>query len=621
MIDNQPFVINFGCIYIHIPMKLFLFFRSCLLPLAGLLFCCACEKFEPEGEYFKEIKVKEPGLLQIKLNPATDTLMARGDAFFSFEVPEHVREGLGYRLFLGSELLEENPYPPDMVLFEAGTRQDGYYKLRLELYVKSNTGSLADKVGMEHFVYEYAWVLKVDNRPSSAYPIHEFKVTEEAGRIKLSWPEYDIPKFGSYAIYKREVGGLGRYRSIFILDPKETHYYDDAFVGGSYTYSLEVRLDEYPSYVSGNPQEIRASFPHLKKQEPGEESFYVAWSSCLYPENFVAYEIYRQDPSGTKMIFSSTNIEDTTAVLPANFGTLSYQLHTRGKGIAEEMEGPISDFTLSYGRPHSLPAIPAFLVGEKAYLLSSDDGRLTKYDGADLEPLLSRPYSGYGLTNSDNGEYIYYCDGSHFVRLNPANLEELERISVESLIGYGNRPQHFSVNNQNQLLFTGHKTSDWKTDSMTLVDMNRKLVLKRRYDPQLYPGKLSNDGHYFLQWYTTLIDLEHEERNLLEFTAQWLPKSTPQLLYNTDRSIVVMEPENRQVLKEIPTPGLLHDLTVDPLTGYIGGVLYREGLTFYRIYNVETGELLREIEVNTPYISFRNSTLFTTDSYMPLSLP
>lgn len=602
-------------------MKFLEAFRCCFLPLAALLLF-ACERYEPEGEYFKEVKVKEPGLLQIKLNPAGgDTLIARNDTYFSFEVPEQVREELGYRLYLGSELLEENPNPPDNVLFESYKRQDGFYKLRLELYVKTNTGSMADISGMEFFVYEYDWVLKIDNRPASNYPIHQFSVTEEEGRIKLSWPEYDLPKFRNYMIIRRETGGRERCQTVYISDPKQTHIYDDSFVGGSYTYTMYVNLNEYPADVSGSPQKLEAPFPHLLDQEQREEAFSLAWSSCRYPKNFEAYEIYRQDTYGLRMVYSSTNIEDTTAVLPAAFGTMTYQLHTKAKAEPEERGGPVSEFSLSYGQSHSLPFIPLYLKGENAYLLQSDYGSLTKYDAASLEPLLSRQFSGHIPTISDNGAYIYYSEGTEVVRLNPGTLEEVERISVESLTGYAGGVQRLAVNNQNQLLLAGVYTSGSAKDSLILVDMNKKEVLSRLYYEVFSGGTLSNDGRYFLQGTVTLIDLYQDQYSILEEYAFWLPQKPSRLVYATNGGIVVMDPENRQLLKEIPTPGRLLNLETDPLTGYVGGVLYRGEQIFYQIYNVETAELLKETEVNTPYISFRNNTLFTTDSYLPLSLP
>lgn len=601
-------------------MKHFQVFRSCFLPLAAL-FLLGCEKFEPEGTYFKEITVKEPGQLQIKLNPAADTLAARGDTFFYFEVPEHVREEIGYRLYLGNQLLEENPYPPDMILFEAGRRQDGHYTLRLELFVKSNTGSLADKVGMEYFIYKYAWVLKIDNRPSSNYPIHQFTVTEEEGRIKLSWPKYDLPNFQTYLISRREVGGRERYKSIYIDNVNTTRYFDDAFVGGSYTYTLTVQLNEYPNHVAGSAQPLEAPIPQLLRQEQREGAFYIAWSSCLYPKNFEAYEIYQQGPYGTKLVYSGTRAEDTTVVLPAAFGPMNYQLYTKPRLVSEAWEGSVSDFSLSYGFPHSLPFSSPFLVGEKAYLVQSDDGRLTKYDGASLEPLLSRPFKGKSLTISDNGEYIYYTDGSHLIRLNPASLQEEARVSAVSLIGYETTIQHLAVNNQHQLLFWGYLNTTGKTDSMTLVDMNAKEVLIRRYFPEPYGGTLSNDGHFFLQGPTVLLDLIHGHRTILDGHAFWLPQGPSRLVYATSQGIVVMDPESRQPLKEIPTPGWLHSLGVDPLTGYVGGGLQQEDQLSYRIYNVETAELIKEIAVSTPYLFFRNNTLFSYDLYLPVSMP
>ena len=599
-------------------MKFPQIFKSCLLPLAFLLLM-ACEKFEPEGEHFVEIEVEEPIVPQIILNPAADTLHTRSDVYFSLEVPGHDWKDFGYRLYLGNELLEERPYLQKSIFFTSNNRQDGHYKLRLELFEKSNTGSLADKVGMEFFIYTYDWVLKIDNRPSSSYPIDQFKVSVEEGRLKLSWPEYDMPNFHSYSIFRREIGGEGRFKTIYIEDPKETHYYDDDFVGGSFTYIMSVHLNESPSYISASPQSLQRPFPSLLEQEQGEDAFDISWSSCLFPKNFEAYEIYQYGKLGWEIVFRTTNIEDTTAVLPAKFGTMGYRLHTKAKEVLEEMGGPADDFTLSYGVSHNLTFVPAFLVDENAYLLKNDNGQLVKYDGATLEPLLSRRYEGFTLTISDNGKYIYSSIGTHVIRINPVTFEEEERVSVASLTRPGDAVANIAVNNQNQLLLAGIYNFHGQTDSMILVDMNNKEILVRKKFPVSYGGTLSNDGHFYLQGETTLIDLYHGQRTVLEELAIWLPHGEPRLVYANWEDIVVLDPENRKVLKKIPTPGRLYSLKVDPLTGYVGGVLHRGEQYIYQIYNVETAALIKEIEVNTAYIFFQNNTLFTTDSYLPLS--
>lgn len=603
-------------------------YRPCLAFLLLLGVCLfSCEKYEPEGEYFKEIEVGQPEQLWVKLNSGVDTLAVSGEAVLFFEVPEHVRENVGYKLYLGNELIQERPYPPDLVMFETGLRQDGYYRLRLEFFVKSGTGSLADKVDMEFFVYEFRWVLKIDNRPLSDYPIHQFSVTEEEGRIKLTWPEYDLPGFTSYVIYRKENWGHETQKVIYVPDRKETTLYDDAYVGGFVTYTLQVNKQGWPDNIYGNPVELSAPFPELTKQEQKKDEFYLEWTACQYPKNFEAYEIYRYHFAGEQLVYRTTNIHDTTAHLPAAFGKLDYKLITKGKGIAEDMEGPVSEFQLSYGFSHALETVPHYLVSENAFLHTGEDGTFTKIDPATMEPLFSRQHArGFGLTISDNGEYIYYCTDSDFVRLSPVTLEVIERISTESLLGYAHSPRYLSVNNNNQLLFTGTVTGSGKVDSMTLVDMNSKQLLRRRpepYDLHLSFGTLSNDGEYYLQHGSRVVPIFGEgEGPLLEFRAYLLPGSTRQVVYSNynNNSLVVMDLANMQQLREIPISNGFYHISVDPLNGNVGGLQRREELLYYQIYNPATGALIKEIEVNTEYIEFRNNTLFTNESYLPLSM-
>lgn len=592
----------------------------CCLMLAGLCLF-SCEPYEPEGDYFKEIELQEPEQLWVKLGPGTDTLILRKNAFISFDIlPGGQQEG-GYQLYLGERLIRESKDPLTFIDLQDHFFQDGYYKLFLKLFVKSNTGSMADKMGAEHYGYHFNWTLKIDSRPHTDYPIHAFKVGEERGRVKLSWPRYDLPAFGSYEIHRREEGEHSSLKRILIEDPRTTVYYDDAFVGGNFTYSLHLNRHEWPATSSSKPVAFSTPYAQLRRQERRGEQFYVEWSSCRLPKNFVAYEIYRNNSCCEEnLVYRSTRVQDTTTLLTTPFGEQGYILVTRGSDEREFMEGPASSFSITNGQPHQLPSLPHYLAGENALLLAGEEGLFSKLDAASLEPLLSRQHSsGYGLTVSDNGKYIYYCAGSELIRLDPASLDVLARFPLESLIGYTNRPAQLSVNNSNQLLMNAYQLNG-RVDSLSLLDMNSGRLLARMFEAMIISGKLSNDGRYFVQEDGYALPL-FPGGDGWEFRTpgMLLPGSANQLLSADWDKLQVFELETMQLLREFPVPGLLHHLSVDPLTGHAGGLLYREGHSYFQLYDTQTGELLRELEVNTNNpLRLINHMLFAGDLYLPL---
>ena len=248
--------------------------------ILAILALMSCE-FEPSGEFSPDIT--EPGEappVWIDLNVEDDTivLVVEGSVNFSFQTAGRklhlIRVCLGYRC----EIYESNTGSFKISMHE--NIWPGIHDLTIEIYTGTGSGSIADVLGAEGFLYSRTWTVIV----------HSF-ITPEEGRLKLRWNKYNGHDFKEYAIVKTPEGAES-YTLAVIEDKDRTFAYDSFYFGEKAEYRVEVVASNNKiDWISGIYSD---GLPRVSN-EVDNHVLTLTWDKSEYIENLTGYEIYGID--------------------------------------------------------------------------------------------------------------------------------------------------------------------------------------------------------------------------------------------------------------------------------------------------------------------------------------
>lgn len=165
-----------------------------------------------------------------------DTLYAWNKTRFSFSFISSDQDIIAVTFnFPGNDLVFENSAGSFEV--DPSELSDGSYEMTCKVYVSSGTGSLADKVGAEGYVYEKDFILIVE-RPGST-DLGFTHTTIDNGFLRIHWRKFDRSYFESYKITVYD-SALYHFFTTTITDPETTSLVDSSFVGGSVKFTMLV---------------------------------------------------------------------------------------------------------------------------------------------------------------------------------------------------------------------------------------------------------------------------------------------------------------------------------------------------------------------------------------------
>ena len=270
--------------------------RQTLIAILVTLMGAGCI-FEPEGIYEVEVEeLKEgPGQIEVNLNFITDTLYLQSSGYTSltYSSPDPLVRMVNF--MVNEQLIgriESHSGTFQATLGNQGFSENTPYTLRIELFRSSGSGSLADKLMVEGFLYFKEVTLIFVNRDkltpkiTRAYPI--------SGHMVVEWEMYKGAGFQSYHIFNTD------FRKIAIIDEQyQTVCLDDSQIGYGGEYWV-VTVSESESYRS--PTFIyRDNLPPatVKKNGPGE--YLIEWGKSKYEKNLLGYRVYEYLPEPNKL--------------------------------------------------------------------------------------------------------------------------------------------------------------------------------------------------------------------------------------------------------------------------------------------------------------------------------
>ncbi len=191
----------------------------------------SCE-FEPHKVYERTVieNVSAPEIQIIELNLEYDTIFLYGSKQIRFNFLSSDQDILAVRFTIDNAekyLVKSNE---GTFYLDYGMAVNGIHSLVLEVYTEAGSGSIAEHLGMEGFVFSKSWVLYIDENY-----YHNVQSTINDGFLKLYWNRYRGYDFREYII--RRTGWnfdieVGKTTSAFFID--------NSYVGEQARYDVEV---------------------------------------------------------------------------------------------------------------------------------------------------------------------------------------------------------------------------------------------------------------------------------------------------------------------------------------------------------------------------------------------
>jgi len=292
------------------------FFRFSLffLFLFLLLSTWRCE-YEPTGDYFRDIKMPDTATLQITLDPSDSVYTLYDDALLTFNLHTFGLTIYSTKIFFDNEFIKENSDTTGWVYLDHSDQLLGTHNLTLVVTTSTNTGSLADLLHAEGFVFSQSWEIIYAKVPPPPDTCKITRIVDSAGAVTIFWERYNGEGFKRYEINKawHSYEGNSFYQLDKVYDVDKTEYTDSTFVGGWVEYSITI----VTIGGSANSEYIfhQANYSQLKVNPVGGTRVKLSWEQCTFYKNFRGYEVYdatfNNYPDG-KLIFSTKNIETTS---------------------------------------------------------------------------------------------------------------------------------------------------------------------------------------------------------------------------------------------------------------------------------------------------------------------
>ncbi|MDP4291485.1 MAG: hypothetical protein Q8908_10430 [Bacteroidota bacterium] len=355
-------------LYFQILFLIFLILQSCT--------------FEPKGDEFVQVDPsgKRPEV-QINLNLAADTLYIPTNTIVNFAYGLS-SDKINWTQFIVNGAptnvtkLESNMVTLSRVFNEPAGKT---FLLEMNIFAKSQTGSIADKLNAEGYLISRQWTIVMVNTSQLASNI--IKADFVDGTFKIEWEKYKGMEFKDYKIYKTMPSSTkGKFLLATINSREQTSFVDTTFCGEESVYYIMTN-DTY----QGNVYWQKSLIPVLTSENTANGEILFKWTKPPYYKNLKGYRISYYD--------TMLGIQPLTEI---------------ADGSSESYNIPDPLFAHSY----KLYLTPLGKT-DNSYTSSSLINYLSTYTTA----MLGTPVPKYSFALSGRGSMIYCIDQGHQVFL------------------------------------------------------------------------------------------------------------------------------------------------------------------------------------------------------------
>jgi hypothetical protein len=457
-----------------------------------LLLISACE-FQPNE--IPEVLVEKPSEngpeLLIEVTPNMDTLRIARDVTTQFKLSSTERNAEWIKIYFDDELIIDSEYSETNIpeyFIQHENYSEGNHILKIQAFMSTNSGSIAEKLDAENYFYETQWPVFIKHNVSVKFE-HTFF---EDGVAWLKWIKYDFWGFEKYIISKKtNLKGNEFEGEIF-------NSYTNEIIDSS---SIEGEIAEYnivlnengwrdisqlsvpiipPNVVLNNNNEIEIGWEKSENQK-NWESYFI--TSKYELNGFVeSQRIYNADSTATifKKIGFGKPYEIQVRYIPKTF---------TGEYLNYESAGGLTKFNLG----EEMPDFEACVTSQnsnliilykriiKDYFYRFNDTNKTLEDSIQIEGFVT---DNRFLMLSPNGEYFAYFTHTKFV---------LRKTSDFSIVSELNLP---FLNSGNLGIFSSSISNDLK---LFVVDHNYTFkVFNANSGEEIFTKAKSNGNSIYI---------------------------------------------------------------------------------------------------------------------------
>jgi hypothetical protein len=226
--------------------------------------------------------VTPPKITAVSLNPLYDTifLYSTGKVVFSFTSDNQKIRGV--RLVVNKREYSMVNSGTGTFTLDADSFSDGTYKMSIEVFTGSGTGSIADILGYEGYMGTYTWTLVVNGR----YYSH-ITPSVNNGLLNLSWKSYRGYDFKEYIITRASDKGEVEVGRSFT-----NHFIDSSYVGEGTIYYINIdrKGDEHLGWASLSLSQNLKTELSTDASEPGR--LFIKWGKNDYFNAVDSYQLF-----------------------------------------------------------------------------------------------------------------------------------------------------------------------------------------------------------------------------------------------------------------------------------------------------------------------------------------
>lgn len=402
-------------------------FRLCLYLILTISFFTGCE-FNPHEVPLTEIDQPDDtgAPLLINLNDKHDTIRIGWVTDFHYDISGTDSKILSVNVTFQDDVIHDYVIGNQQIFsfsFNPAAYPDGDYYLNIKIYTSSGSGSLADKVGAEGYLYLLDWPVIID-KTLPQYSNSYLNATRTEEGIDLTWTSFNHANFISYNVY--------RYYPLFqavpvviatITDPLQNSFTDSTFCEGQYIRYF-IRTVTPAGYSEGQDIVFFDELHGLKATWNPDGTADVTWDKARNPESLDKYYVYSGYRS-TDIIeeyFIKDPDQNHVKLLNAGLGSGLYIfLKFIPKGAPPESYNYFSGTSTTLYPPLMLPGFYyACYANDHDFMLLVQNEKVFRYfpEKVMANDSISVDLEEYWhiSASSDGNEFAYYQDEKFFIR-------------------------------------------------------------------------------------------------------------------------------------------------------------------------------------------------------------
>ena len=429
--------------------------------LSGLLTSCEFQPHDIPDDNIEKPADEGPPIV-LNLNDYHDTIKIGWITDFNYSISGTTNKILAIEISIGGKVIHEYLAGNQQTFsftFDPVTFPDGDYHLNIAIITTTGSGSIAEKFGVEGYLYELDWPVVIDQEiPRGFYNITFEKVHNPEG-LKLSWPEFNHANFVKYVIYRQYSTFQQESVPIAeITDPVWSTFIDYSFWEGqdAIYYVRIITPFGHHDGIFSTYQDVLGGFT---ANWHNDGTLDVSWNKAQNLEMFGGYYVFNSygllpiesyfigDPEENHVTFRDAGF--------ANGIIIYLAILPKGVDSSECEKLKLSEYT-----HYTQPDLPLFntsnMVNNHEFIILSKQNSIYRYfpDEHRIDATLSVSLTRDDLISvSNDGNRFVYFQGSDFYIRRTDDFAAETLFSVPS-IPYPGNIDCLSLSDNNRLLVT-----------------------------------------------------------------------------------------------------------------------------------------------------------------------